>query len=70
MINERAEVELVSVEEAGRLTSMSSWSWRKIAAAGIVPTVKLGTRLLIPKKAILDHIAANTRPARISAVNR
>jgi hypothetical protein len=30
-----------------------------------VPSVKLGKRLLIPRKAIVEHIATNTRPKRI-----
>jgi hypothetical protein len=63
MVNRTVDVELVSVDEAGLMTSMSPWSWRKYATTGAVPSVKIGARLLIPKKAILEYIAAHTRPA-------
>jgi hypothetical protein len=60
----QVDVELVGVDQAGAMTGMSSWTWRRYAYAGVVPSVKLGKRLLIPRKAVLDHIAANTRPKR------
>ena len=66
MINQVVDVELMSVEQAGLMTAMSPWTWRRYAYSGIVPSVKLGTRLLIPRKAILAHIEAHTRPALAS----
>jgi hypothetical protein len=60
----RVDAEYLSVDQAGAMTSTSPWTWRRYAYAGVVPSVKLGSRLLIPRKAILEHIAANTRPKR------
>jgi hypothetical protein len=61
---QQTDVELVGVDQAGAMTGMSAWTWRRYAYSGVVPSVKLGKRLLIPRKAILEHIAANTRPKR------
>lgn len=57
------EQQYLSVEQVGDMTGMSPWTWRRYASAGIVPSVKLGRRLLIPRQAVLDHIAAHTRAA-------
>jgi excisionase family DNA binding protein len=54
---------LVGVEEAERLTGISKWTWRRWAYDGRVASVKLGTRLLIPREEIMRLVAENTRPS-------
>jgi excisionase family DNA binding protein len=55
--------EYLGVDQAGLLTGMSPWTWRRWAYAGRVASIKLGTRLLIPRSEIDRLIAENTRPA-------
>ena len=54
---------LVGVQEAERLTGISKWTWRRWAYDGRVASVKLGTRLLIPRAEITRLVAENTRPS-------
>jgi Helix-turn-helix domain len=55
--------EYLGVEQAGLMTGMSPWTWRRWAYAGKVASVKLGNRLLIPRSEIERLIAENLRPA-------
>jgi hypothetical protein len=58
--------EYLSVQEAGRLTGLSPWTWRAWAYRGKVASVKLGTtqraRLLIPLSEIDRVIKDSLRP--------
>jgi excisionase family DNA binding protein len=56
------KAEYLGVEEAAALTSMSVWFWRRKAFNGIVSSVKIGRRLLIPRSEIERMITENTRP--------
>jgi hypothetical protein len=40
--------QLLSFEEAARQSSTTHWSWRTWASRGLVKTVKVGRRRLIP----------------------
>jgi hypothetical protein len=58
--------EYLGVEQAAALTSMSLWFWRRQAYNGTVSSVKIGSRLLIPRTEIERVVTENTRP-RITA---
>jgi hypothetical protein len=58
--------ELLTVVEAEAMTGVSKWSWRKWAYAGVVSSVKLGSRLLIPVSEI-DRLIARARARHWSA---
>jgi excisionase family DNA binding protein len=60
---EIVQKEYLGVEQAGLVTGMSPWTWRRWAYAGKVASVKLGNRLLIPRSEIDRLIAENLRPA-------
>jgi hypothetical protein len=57
------EVEYVTPDQAGIMTGLSPWTWRRKAYDGTVSSAKIGKRLLISRKSLMDYIAANTRPA-------
>jgi excisionase family DNA binding protein len=59
--------QLMGVDQAGELTDLSPWTWRRWAYAGKVSSVKLGRRLLIPRSEVNRVIAENTRPALAEA---
>jgi excisionase family DNA binding protein len=52
----------LGVDEAGVMTGMSAWFWRRKAYNGTVSSVKFGRRLLIPRAEIERFIHENTRP--------
>lgn len=52
----------MSVEEAGALTGLSPWTWRRYAYGSTVASIKLGRRLLIPRSEIDRLVAEHTRP--------
>jgi hypothetical protein len=58
----KVEQELVSVQGAEIMTGRSRWSWRRDAYGGLISSVKLGTKLLIPMSEIRRVIAEGTRP--------
>lgn len=59
--------QLIGVDQAGELTDLSPWTWRRWAYAGRVASVKLGARLLIPRSEVTRIISENTRPALSAA---
>lgn len=63
MSGRKMDAEFVSVAEAEVLTSISRWTWRRWAYDGRVSSVKLGSRLLIPRTEINRLVAQNTRPS-------
>jgi hypothetical protein len=59
-------IRLLTVQECGRITGESPWTWRNRAYAGIVTSVKMAgsnSRLLIPLSEVQRLIAQGTRPA-------
>lgn len=67
---EVGSVEYLSVAQAGALTSTSVWFWRRQAYQGVVSSVKLGKRLLIPRAEVERMVAENTRPRVQSSLDR
>lgn len=59
--------QLMGVDQAGKLTTLSPWTWRRWAYEGKVSSVKLGKRLLIPRSEVNRLILENTRPALSAA---
>jgi hypothetical protein len=56
------EPQLVGVDGAERMTTISRWTWRAWAYSGKVASVKAGRRLLIPVAEIRRVIEEGTRP--------
>lgn len=66
ILNMRENIEgkkLIGVSEAEQVTSVSRWTWRRCAYTGRVASVKMGSRLLIPRSEIDRIIEKNLRPA-------
>ncbi len=62
-------VRLLTVQECGRVSGESPWTWRERAYKGIVASVKMGgpqSRLLIPLSEVQRLIAEGTRPAIVA----
>jgi len=55
--NETRESLVYSVPEAGRLLSLSRATAYTLAAQGIIPTIRLGRRLVVPKAALAKLLA-------------
>jgi excisionase family DNA binding protein len=55
--------EFVSVQEAKELTGISDWTWRKWAERGVLASVKIRSRLLIPLSEIQRLLDEGLRPA-------
>lgn len=51
--------DLLTTDEAATITRMSAWSIRKLAREGVIPSVKISTRVLIPKSQLIEQIEAN-----------
>lgn len=51
----------VGVADAEAMTGVSRWTWRRWAYRGKVESIKLGSRLLIPRAEIARLVAENTR---------
>ncbi len=61
--NETKELLVYSVPEAGRLLSLSRATSYMLAKQGIIPTIRLGRRLVVPKIAIERMLAeAGSKP--------
>jgi len=61
--NEAKELLVYSVPEAGRLLSLSRATAYTLAAQGIIPTIRLGRRLVVPKVALEKLLAeAGSKP--------
>ena len=58
----KVEPELVSVQSAEVMTGRSRWSWRRDVYEGMIASVKIGAKLLIPISEVRRVIAENTRP--------
>jgi excisionase family DNA binding protein len=53
-----------TIPEAAEALRISSRSVRRRIAEGTLPTVRIGGRLLIPRKALEDWVIANTKRPR------
>lgn len=51
--------EFLSVSECAPVLHCSEWGVRDMCRRGKLPNVKIGKRLLIPKKQLIEHIEAN-----------
>ena len=60
--NHAIEREYLGVGEAEVLTGISRWTWRSYAYKGVVESVKVGKRLLIPLAEIRRILAEGCRP--------
>lgn len=60
--NAKFERKFLSVKEAEEITGRSKWGWRRDAYIGLVASVKIGQRLMIPISEIERRIAEGTRP--------
>ncbi|MGH9652467.1 MAG: helix-turn-helix domain-containing protein [Bryobacteraceae bacterium] len=54
----------VTVYTAAAETDLSPWTWRRWAYEGKISSVKVGTRLLIPREEVERLMAEGLRPAR------
>ena len=54
---------LLDYKESGRRLGVSHWKVRRMVSEGILESVQLGTRVLIPLRALEDLVSRNTRPA-------
>jgi len=62
MQSSRKEKLVYSVPEAGRLLSLSRATSYMLANQGIIPTIRLGRRLVVPKIAIERMLAETDKP--------
>ncbi len=65
MLPNPAETPTVTVEEAGRMLGISRNSAYDAVAAGEIPSIKIGRRIVVPTAALLRLLAvdADPRPA-------
>ena len=63
MTTEESKESLVlDVPEAGRLLNLSRATAYALAAAGVIPTIRLGKRLVVPRKALEELLASVRKP--------
>jgi Helix-turn-helix domain len=63
LVTERkVNAKYLGVQEAQELTGISRWTWRRYAYNGIVESIKIGKRLLIPSSEIERLVSEGTRP--------
>lgn len=55
--------ELLGVDGAEHMSSISQWTWRKYCYSGRIASVKVGRRLLIPVSEIRRVMNEGLRPA-------
>jgi excisionase family DNA binding protein len=55
--------QLLSIEKAAVRLSVSQWTIRNWIRSGKLPSVKLGSRVLVPSDAVQQVIDKATRPA-------
>jgi hypothetical protein len=62
-ISERkVNAKYLGMKEAEELTGISRWTWRRHAYNGVVESIKIGKRLLIPFSEIERLVSEGTRP--------
>jgi excisionase family DNA binding protein len=65
--NVKGKLEYLSLTEAQEMTGVSRFTWRLWVYNRRIESVKLGGRVLIPRRAIEEMIAENTRPRAAAA---
>ncbi len=55
---------VLNVPEAGRLLNLSRATAYALAAAGVIPTIRLGKRLVVPRKALEELLASASKTNR------
>lgn len=58
---------LLHVSEAAELLGLSRSKTYELVAAGVIPSVKIGKSVRIPRQELLDWIRANTRGGHAAA---
>jgi excisionase family DNA binding protein len=53
---------VLDVPEAGRLLHLSRATAYALAAQGVIPTIRFGKRLLVPRKALEELLASAGKP--------
>lgn len=61
---EKTEKRTYSVEEAGKLLGVSRMTAYKAVWKGDIPTIKIGRRLLVPKKRFDEMLTTGKRVAK------
>lgn len=51
--------DFLDTKEAAKELHRSEWSIRDLCRKGILPSVKIGGSILIPKKQLVEHIQAS-----------
>jgi excisionase family DNA binding protein len=59
---ETRETLVYSVPEAGRLLSLSRATAYSLASQGTLPTIRLGRRLVVPRKALEELLQSVSKP--------
>ncbi len=61
-IKETKETLVYSVPEAGRLLSLSRATSYSLATQGVIPTIRFGKRLVVPRKALEELLQSAGKP--------
>ena len=56
-MNEKTESLVLKVPEAGRLLNLSRATAYSLCRQGVIPTIRLGRRLVVPRVALLRMLA-------------
>lgn len=66
------EAQVLSIEEAGRMLGVSRWLAYEQARSGLlggVPVIKIGRRLVVPRKALEAVLRGESLPLRPQVIN-
>jgi excisionase family DNA binding protein len=61
---EENEPMVLSVIEAGRLAGLSRVSAYNMVRQGVIPSIRFGRRLVVPKKALMDLLNGSGKVGR------
>lgn len=61
------EQENLTPAQAEAKYGASQWIWRRLAYAGRITSIKVGTRLLIPQSECRRIVAEGTRPRKVTS---
>ena len=51
--------DFLDVKEASPVLHITEWSVRDLCRRGVLPSLKVGRKILIPKKQLIEYIEAN-----------
>ncbi len=57
----------LSVPEAGEMLGISSRSAYRAVERGVIPVIRIGSRILVPKAKLLDMLGVGPRPIAAAA---